>query len=375
MARAYNLAKGSGRLHDGMIWMVIEGPEHFIKFATKLLKKEHELVGLREPLEIEGEIREYFSIPRSRKHVFMADWKAAKAEYPNHIKCPRTTPGHVTPKPNGIEGAVEELEKAEAALQRAIARANGPERHQRSQKYLVKYLSQMRGGVRRSHRQLVVNTREAEELAAIFLDKACKHPRPFIVDKVPYRDPFGRNVSRDVCREAAIEHWGMCIKAHRLGCTIGPVKPDYAAEMIAKFGCLDMYLSFMKVGDVNAQRLPVIDKALAQLKALPKRINQNALLSAYEVAIEAVKEFTAWVEMVNAMYHRDVVSIVEGITDHQRYDAKNHAKAVALLLAMRSRMSRFTPEPEKKEVKSTPFTISVCAPEDDGSVCSSEEFA
>lgn len=372
MPRAYIHAKGAESQRDGMIWMVIEGTAEFIDFAAAKLKKDHELVGLRETLESTDEVREYFNIQRSRKTVFMADWRAVKAAYRAHIKS-LVSPNK--PASDGLQDAAEKLEKAEAALKRAIERVNGPDSHHRSQKYLIKSLSHMRGDVRRSHRQLVVSTLEAEELNAVFLDKERKRPRPYIVERVPYRDPFGRKVTREACREAATEHWGMCIKAHRLGCTIGPVTPEHAAEMIATFGCLELYLSFMQVGDVSAQRLPVIERALAQLKEVPTRISKNALLSAYEVATEAVQEFTAWMELVRAMYHRDVLSIVKGITAHQRYDATQHAQAVALLRAMRSRLVRSLPEPEKKVVRSEAFTISICAPDEDEPVCSPEEVA
>lgn len=360
MAKAYDIGRGDYETSSGLLLVCIEGPKEFIEFASKRLSVKWANTNIQEPGDVAGTIREYFEMQPCERTEFMSDWRSAKAAAPEMVK-------HISRAANtegcsAIEAARAALKKAESALNRAITRSQKPNLSSTSSLYYVKAISSMRGNVRRAHRHLIMTEQEEKELEAFFSDKACQLPRQLIFDRVPYKDPFGREVSREQCRKAAEEHWAVCVKALRLGLEIGAVTVEHAEKMFRLFGSLEAYLSFMRVGDLSALRLPVIEKALAQLDSISGHLSNREVLDIYELATRAVEELATWMEMINAMYHKDILRIVKGITEMQKFQRARYDLAVSTLQAMRAKLMK--PIPRQKDVIGDPFTtISVCEPD------------
>ena len=366
MAKAYEVIEKGLKARHSLMMMCIEGPAEFIEFATKRLTKCYNALDVIEPGKTKGTIRRYFKFHFELRADFMAEWKAAKVAAPEMKK--RITKDAVVPNGNAVLAAQIELQKAEQALARAIERTPSPVKNT----YPAKSLSVKHGAVVRAHRQLVLNKHEAIELDSIFVDQERKQPRKMKVERILYKDPYGSPVaSRPLCRKAAEEHWAQCLKSHRLAIPVGQITPDYAKRVLEMFGSLEAYLGYMLVGDTNALRLPVIERALQQLKVIPADINREEVLDAYQVATNAINEFAAWLDMVNAMYHQDVLDIVKGITHMEQFDPVRYQKAMGVLKAMRKRLVKVEERPAKDS--DNPFTISVCAPEED--ICAPEEAA
>jgi hypothetical protein len=366
MAKAYVVIEKGLKARHALMIMCIEGPAEFIEFATSRLSKRYASMGITEAGAAAGTTRHFFKINFTLRSDFMADWKEAKLAAPDLKK--RITKDNVVPDASAVMKAQIELNKAEEALARAIERSPAPVKNT----YPAKALSAKRGGVRRAHRQLVINKMEAEVLDALFVDKDRTKPQRISIARVPYKDPYGHPVKgRALCHQAAEEHWAKCVKSHRLAIPIGQITPDYAKRVLETFGSLEAYLGFMLVGNTTALRLPVIERALEQLKEIPAEISREEVLSAYQVATRSVNEFAAWLEMVNAMYHYDVLDIVRGITHMQAFDPKRYQLALTVLKAMRKRLVKVD-ERQVKDIEN-PFTISICAPEDE--ICEPEEAA
>lgn len=366
MAKATVMKHSEYPAPAGRMVIRVEGAREFMQFAYKRLVTEFSCVKGAQYTDKAGECAMYFIMDEADRASFMAAWKLAKTEFPKAFPCPEQIK-KARPNAQQIEEAARALEKAEASLKRAISRGNQPER---SQKYLQKNICALRGAHRRAHRTLVMSEREAIELAAIFEDKECNKPRKLVYRPTPYKDHTGRTMKRQACQKSALLHWADIVQANSLATCVGSVTPDYAARMVKQFGSLEAYLSYLRVGDTSAMRLPVIERALAQLRAIPRETSGQQLLEAYQMATVAVEEFAAWLDLVNAMYHHDILRLLEKMIGQQsQFNALLDETVIALRL-MRNRLVK--PEPgsataslKKRDAGNTPYVISVCTPDEE----------
>ncbi|WP_147200831.1 hypothetical protein [Pantoea sp. CCBC3-3-1] len=354
MPRAFEVPKNDSEdTNRGRIMMCIEGPRDLVDFADFRLRENFTSGLVEEEGSREGEIALFFVIGRDEKPYFMDKWKEAKAAFP------KSRP----PKARQVAEAAAKLCEAEQTLQRAIDITKSPARLERSAKYLRKRVSSLRGGVRRAHRALCITEKESQELLAVFEDVSCTRPRQLVAVPVTYTDHKGSTVSREKCLTSAVQHWATIVKAHRLAITIGDATPDYARGMLNKFGSLDIYLSFKGVGQTSAIRLPVVEHALQLVKELPAQPGGAQLEITQALVRHSVSELVSWMEMTNAMFHYDIIQIVDQITAAGRAYAEQREAALKSLTTIRDRLTPQEPIQIKARA-SSPLVISTCSPEE-----------
>jgi len=365
-AKATALKKFEHEVPAGQMIIRVEGSCEFMAFAVSRLNKGFAQTVGPEYTAQPGETAHHYILDTYTRTVFMIVWKRAKSEFPKAFPSPERVKT-IRPDAQQIEEAEKALAKAEVSLDRAIGRINQPGR---SASYLIKNVCALRGAHRRAHRAVVMNKREAEELAAIFEDEACTKPRKLAYRATAYKDHTGRTVKRQVCYDTAVLHWADVVKANSLVTTIGSVTPDYAERMVKQFGSLEAYLSYLRVGDTTAMRLPVIERALAQLRKIPRAKYTSEVLQAYGVATAAVQEFADWLELVNAMYHQDILRLLQSIITQKDGMTRLLDDALATLNQMRNRLVKAQQQDAAVSLKhraasSSPYVISVCAPDEE----------
>lgn len=365
-SKATDLKKFEHEVPAGQMIIRVEGSREFMKFAiTRLSNKFTQTEGPDYTAQ-PNEIAQHYILGAADRTAFMIVWKRAKAEFPKAFPSPERIK-KIRPDAKQIEEAEKALESAEASLERAISRMNQPDR---SATYLNKSVSSLRGARRRAHRAVVMNIREAQELAAIFEDEACTKPRKLVYRAAAYRDHIGRKVKRQVCYDTAMMHWADVVKANSLVTSIGSVTPEYAERMVKQFGCLEAYLSYLRVGDTTAMRLPVIERALSQLRKIPRTKYTPEVMQAYDVATAAVKEFADWLNLVNAMYHNDILRLVENIITQKDGMTLLLDDVLLTLNRMRNRLIKekkpdTSAPPIQRGTNSTPYVISICTPDEE----------
>lgn len=367
-AKATDLKKNEHDVPAGKMMIRVEGTREFMTFAVSRLDKYFSQAKGPVYESQPGETAHHYMLDVSDRSVFMAVWKHAKSEFPKAFPSVEKVK-KTRPDAHQIDEAQKALNSAEVSLQRAVERIN---QQGRSATYLTKNVSAMRGAHRRAHRALVLNQRDALELAAFFEDQACTRPRKLAYRPKPYKDHNGRAVKRQACYESALLHWADIVKSNSLAVHIGSVTPDYAARMVRQFGSLEAFLSHLRVGDTTAMRLPVIERALAQLRKIPRGKFSHEIVEAYHVATTAVKEFADWLELVNAMFHSDILRLLESVLCQKKGVRLSQLldEALETLDQMRNRLIKARPRDTDAPLRSrrasnTPYVISVCSPDEE----------